>query len=70
MKLKFQNMYIFDRLMKLNMEQYKTFLEDLAKTKKVELSEIMNKMASCGDPGVSSSVSIAVSSPINYLPIN
>ncbi|XP_057330320.1 tubulin polymerization-promoting protein homolog [Microplitis mediator] len=47
------------KLMKLNMEQYKTFLEDLAKTKKVELSEIMNKMASCGDPGVSSSVSIA-----------
>lgn len=38
--------------MKLNLEQYKAFLEDLAKNKKVELEEIKKKMANCGPPGV------------------
>lgn len=37
--------------MKLNLEQYKTFLEELAKSKKVELTEIKKKMANCGLPG-------------------
>lgn len=31
---------------------YNKFLEDLAKTKKIELSEIKGKMANCGAPGV------------------
>ncbi|KAK0168004.1 hypothetical protein PV327_001847 [Microctonus hyperodae] len=44
------------KTMKLNMEQYKAFLEDMAKTKKVDLNEIMNKMANCGAPGLSSTV--------------
>lgn len=38
--------------MKLGLEQYKTFLEELAKSKKVELAEIKKKMANCGPPGV------------------
>lgn len=38
--------------MKLNIEQYKAFLEELAKSKKVELGEIKKKMANCGPPGV------------------
>ncbi|XP_052892475.1 tubulin polymerization-promoting protein homolog [Anopheles moucheti] len=38
--------------MKLTLEDYNKFLEDLAKTKKVELDEIKNKMANCGAPGV------------------
>ncbi|XP_071569373.1 tubulin polymerization-promoting protein homolog isoform X2 [Temnothorax nylanderi] len=37
---------------KLGVEQYKTFLEELAKSKKVELAEMKKKMASCGPPGV------------------
>ncbi|XP_015109910.1 TPPP family protein CG45057 [Diachasma alloeum] len=41
--------------MKLSMEQYKAFLEELAKAKKIELSEIKSKMASCGPPGFTSS---------------
>lgn len=41
--------------MKLGIEQYKAFLDDLAKSKKVELAEIKNKMANCGPPGVSGS---------------
>uniref|UniRef100_A0A182PII4 Tubulin polymerization-promoting protein homolog n=1 Tax=Anopheles epiroticus TaxID=199890 RepID=A0A182PII4_9DIPT len=38
--------------MKLTYEDYNKFLDDLAKTKKVELDEIKNKMANCGAPGV------------------
>ncbi|XP_011691973.1 PREDICTED: TPPP family protein CG45057 isoform X2 [Wasmannia auropunctata] len=37
---------------KLGSEQYKMFLEELAKSKKVELAEIKKKMANCGPPGV------------------
>lgn len=40
------------KAMKISYADYNKFLEDLAKTKKVELSEIKNKMASCGTPGV------------------
>uniref|UniRef100_A0A182JAI2 Tubulin polymerization-promoting protein homolog n=1 Tax=Anopheles atroparvus TaxID=41427 RepID=A0A182JAI2_ANOAO len=38
--------------MKLTYDDYSKFLEDLAKTKKVELEEIKSKMANCGAPGV------------------
>ncbi|XP_050094327.1 tubulin polymerization-promoting protein homolog [Anopheles aquasalis] len=38
--------------MKLTFEDYSKFLDDLAKTKKVELEEIKSKMANCGAPGV------------------
>jgi len=37
--------------LKLNFEDYNKFLEDLAKNKKVEVEEIKNKMATCGQPG-------------------
>lgn len=37
--------------LKVNISSYKTFLEDLAKNKKIEVQEIKNKMASCGQPG-------------------
>lgn len=51
--------------MKLNMEQYKAFLDDMAKTKKADLNEIMNKMANCGAPGLSSTVGPNVDININ-----
>lgn len=38
--------------MKLSFEDYNKFLEDLAKTKKVELDEIKSKLANCGAPGI------------------
>lgn len=38
--------------MKLSYADYNTFLEDLAKAKKVELDEIKRKMANCGAPGI------------------
>lgn len=38
--------------MKLTLDDYNKFLEDLAKTKKVPLDEIKHKMADCGAPGV------------------
>lgn len=38
--------------MKLSFLDYSKFLEDLAKTKKVELDEIKSKMANCGAPGI------------------
>lgn len=46
--------------MKLNMDQYKAFLEDMTKTKKVDLAELMNKMANCGAPGLSGTAGAAV----------
>ncbi|KAJ3662368.1 hypothetical protein Zmor_006722 [Zophobas morio] len=36
---------------KINITNYKSFLEDLAKNKKIEVEEIKNKMANCGQPG-------------------
>ncbi|KAJ8680122.1 hypothetical protein QAD02_015909 [Eretmocerus hayati] len=38
--------------MKLNIEQYKAFLDELCKSKKVEAADIKNKMANCGPPGL------------------
>ncbi|KAG4079808.1 hypothetical protein HA402_014939 [Bradysia odoriphaga] len=38
--------------MKLSLTDYNKFLDDLATTKKVDLAEIKNKMATCGAPGV------------------
>lgn len=38
--------------MKISYSDYNKFLEDLAKTKKVELDEIKSKLANCGAPGV------------------
>lgn len=39
--------------MKLGIEQYKSFLDELAKSKKVDPAEMKKKMANCGPPGVS-----------------
>lgn len=36
---------------KLGIVDYKKFLEDLAKTKKIELDEIKGKLTNCGLPG-------------------
>jgi hypothetical protein len=38
--------------MKLSFDDYNKFLEDLGKTRKIEVSEIKTKMANCGAPGV------------------
>lgn len=38
--------------LKVTYEDYMKFLEDLANAKKVEVSEIKNKLANCGAPGV------------------
>lgn len=37
---------------KIGLVDYKKFLEDLAKTKNIPMGEIVNKMATCGAPGV------------------
>lgn len=42
------------RSTKLGIEQYKAFLEELAKSKKIDLAEMKKKMANCGPPGVTS----------------
>lgn len=44
---------LFCRSMKLGIEQYKSFLDELAKSKKVDPAEMKKKMANCGPPGVS-----------------
>lgn len=43
--------------MKLNLDQYKTFLDDLTKSKKVDLTDAKKKMANCGLPGFSGGAS-------------
>jgi p25-alpha len=40
--------------MKLSLTDYQKFLEDLAKTKGVELADIKGKLAGCGAPGSNS----------------
>ncbi|KAL7733495.1 hypothetical protein ACLKA6_004965 [Drosophila palustris] len=40
------------KAMKIPLADYNKFLDDLAKTKKVELATIKQKMAGCGAPGV------------------
>lgn len=37
--------------LKVGIVDYKKFLEDLAKTKKIEMDEMKHKMSSCGQPG-------------------
>ena len=49
--------------MKLNVEQYKTFLEELAKGKKVDFAEIKSKMANCGPPGVTGTTAVCITQP-------
>jgi len=40
-----------DRSLKLSLPDYQKFLDELAKAKKVEVTEIKEKMISCGPPG-------------------
>lgn len=46
--------------MKLSFEQYKTFLEELAKSKEIDVEELKEKMANCGPPGITSVSSVCV----------
>ena len=49
-----------NRSMKLSIEQYKAFLEELAKAKKVELADIKSKLANCGPPGVTAASAVCI----------
>ncbi|XP_026325241.1 TPPP family protein CG45057-like [Hyposmocoma kahamanoa] len=42
--------------LKVGVDDYQKFLDELAKNKKVELDEIKRKLTTCGQPGVSSHV--------------
>lgn len=46
--------------MKLNVEQYKAFLEELSKAKKVDFAVIKSKMANCGPPGVTGTTGVRI----------
>ena len=46
--------------MKLSFEQYKTFLEELTKSKGIDLEETKQKMANCGPPGVTSASTVFI----------
>lgn len=48
------------KIMKLTAEDYQKFLEDLAKSKKVEVDDLKKKMTTCGQPGLTSHVSIVL----------
>ncbi|CAG9793899.1 unnamed protein product [Diatraea saccharalis] len=42
--------------LKVGIEDYQKFLDDLAKSKKMELEDIKRKLTTCGQPGISSHV--------------
>jgi hypothetical protein len=44
--------------MKLSFVDYQKFLEDLAKTRSIELTEIKSKLAGCGAPGSNSGAKV------------
>jgi hypothetical protein len=45
---------------KVGYADYSKFLEDLAKTRGVESSELKNKLANCGAPGSNSKVAVSI----------
>lgn len=45
---------------KVGLEDYQKFLDDLAKNKKVDVEEIKKKLTTCGQPGLSTNVSTYV----------
>lgn len=49
-------LYTCFRVQKISFSDYEKFLEDLAKSKKVELEEIKKKMTDCGAPGFTGAV--------------
>lgn len=40
------------KLQKIGFSDYKKFLEDLAKTRNIPMGEIVNKLSTCGAPGI------------------
>lgn len=46
------------KLVKVSYADYNKFLEDLAKTKSIELADIKAKLAGCGSPGANSAVKV------------
>lgn len=51
--------------LKVGYSDYMKFLEDIAKTKSVELDEIKNKLAECGPPGANSKANVSVAKIVN-----
>lgn len=51
------------KMVKVSYVDYNKFLEDLAKTKGVELSEIKGKLAGCGTPGANTAVKVRMKFP-------
>lgn len=47
--------------LKVTLADYNKFLEDLAITRKVDLAEIKNKLATCGAPGVAQLTNVCIS---------
>lgn len=45
--------------LKVSYSDYMKFLEDMAKTKSVDLSEIKNKLAECGPPGANTKANVS-----------
>lgn len=43
--------------LKVGLDDYQKFLDDLAKSKKMELDDIKRKLTTCGQPGITSHVS-------------
>ncbi|XP_018319221.1 TPPP family protein CG45057 [Agrilus planipennis] len=53
--------------LKVPFSDYSKFLEDLAKSKKVDLEEMKHKMANCGQPGFSGVGQVKASSTVDRL---
>lgn len=48
------------KLQKVSQSDYDKFLQDLAKTKGVDLEEIKSKLVSCGEPGLKMATTVSI----------
>lgn len=55
------------RLIKLGFPDYQKFIEELARTKKVDPDEIKEKMINCGPPGTSGTTSAVKTAAVDRL---
>ncbi|RXG72178.1 TPPP family protein [Armadillidium vulgare] len=53
--------------MKITYQDYEKYLADLAKAKSIEVSELKNKLRSCGAPGTSGTTAVVKNQAVDRL---
>lgn len=55
------------KVKQMNLKQFKEFLADLAKSKKMDVNELINSLSGCGDPGTSNTTKADQSGAVDRL---